>query len=101
MGDLVRIPLPEWVLAAGRSDPDIFFTDRPRAGAGIGQRNREYLSFWADEEPVLQGRTPVQVRGCWVCWGWGVFCIWGEGLDHHTHQPNFNTTKPKPPNTKP
>jgi beta-amylase len=66
VGDLVRIPLPEWVLAAGRSDPDIFFTDRPRAGAGIGQRNREYLSFWADEEPVLQGRTPVQVRLCWV-----------------------------------
>jgi hypothetical protein len=45
---------------AGQQDPDIFFTDRPRS-SGLGQRNKEYISFWADEEPVLAGRTPIQV----------------------------------------
>jgi hypothetical protein len=48
---------------AGQQDPDIFFTDRPRQGAGLGQRNKEYVSFWADDEPVLAGRTPMQVGG--------------------------------------
>ncbi|KIY94484.1 hypothetical protein MNEG_13478, partial [Monoraphidium neglectum] len=63
VGDLVQIPLPSWVLQAGQQDPDIFFTDRPRQGAGLGQRNKEYVSFWADDEPVLAGRTPMQVGG--------------------------------------
>ncbi|KAI8474102.1 MAG: glycoside hydrolase superfamily [Monoraphidium minutum] len=58
--DVAQIPLPAWVLQAGQQDPDIFFTDRPRGGAGLGQRNREYLSLWADDAPVLQGRTPMQ-----------------------------------------
>jgi beta-amylase len=49
-------------IQAGQNDPDIFFTDRPRHGSGLGQRNKEYISFWADEEPVLLGRTPMQVR---------------------------------------
>lgn len=56
------LPLPP-PPQAGQSDPDIFFTDRPRnCSAGLGQRNKEYVSFWADEEPVLMGRTPMQVR---------------------------------------
>lgn len=47
---------------AGRADPDIFFTDRPRgAGCGAGCRHREALSIWADDAPVLPpgGRTPL------------------------------------------
>lgn len=52
-------------LQAGLSDPDIFFTDRPRE-CGLGQRNKEYLSIWADDYPVLPAgagappRTPLQ-----------------------------------------
>ena len=44
----------------GESDPDIFFTDRPR-DLFPGQRNRECLSFFGDEEPgLLRGRSPMQ-----------------------------------------
>ncbi|GAX84030.1 hypothetical protein CEUSTIGMA_g11454.t1 [Chlamydomonas eustigma] len=60
VGDNTHIPLPAWVLRCGDSDPDLFFTDRPRGG-GQGQRNREYLSIWADEAPgVLAGRSVIQ-----------------------------------------
>lgn len=60
VGDTAHVPLPPWVLRCGDSDPDLFFTDRPRAG-GPGQRNREYLSVWADEAPAaLSGRSPMQ-----------------------------------------
>lgn len=45
---------------AGEQDPDLFFTDRPREGAR-GQRNREYISFFADEAPrALGGRSPME-----------------------------------------
>ena len=48
------------LLQCGEQDPDIFFTDRPRDG-GLGHRNKEYLSIWADDAPgVLCGRTPLQ-----------------------------------------
>ena len=53
------MPLPAWVLRCGDNDPDIFFTDRPRGGSS-GQRNREYISVWADEAAALCGRTPIQ-----------------------------------------
>jgi len=44
----------------GEQDPDLFYTDRPR-GDGLGQRDREYLSLWADDAyGALQGRTPMQ-----------------------------------------
>jgi beta-amylase len=47
----------------GDTDPDIFFTDRPR-DVFPGQRNRECLSIFADEEPgLLKGRSPMQ---CYV-----------------------------------
>lgn len=59
VGDNAQVPLPKWVLAVGERDPDIFFTDRPR-DASPGQRNREYVTLFADEEAVLRGRTPVQ-----------------------------------------
>jgi len=59
VGDYASIPLPPWVLKAGEADPDLFFTDRPR-GTRRGQRNKECLSFFADDAPALEGRTPVQ-----------------------------------------
>lgn len=47
-------------MQCGESDPDLFFTDRPRDG-GLGQRNKEYISIWADDAPgVLCGRSPMQ-----------------------------------------
>ena len=46
-------------MQCGEADPDLYFVDRPREGRA-GQRNREYISFFADEEPVLRGRTPLQ-----------------------------------------
>ena len=46
-------------MQCGASDPDLFFTDRPREGRSA-QRNREYISFFADNEPALLGRTPLQ-----------------------------------------
>lgn len=59
VGDTAHVPLPAWVLRCGDNDPDIFFTDRPRGGSS-GQRNREYLSIWADEAAALCGRSPIQ-----------------------------------------
>jgi hypothetical protein len=59
VGDNAVIPLPPWVLEVGDRDPDIFFTDRPR-DALRGQRNKECLSFFADEEQsLLLGRSPL------------------------------------------
>lgn len=60
VGDTAHVPLPQWVLRCGENDPDLFFTDRPRGGSR-GQRNREYLSVWADDaQGVLHGRSPMQ-----------------------------------------
>ncbi|EEE70265.1 beta-amylase 2, chloroplastic [Oryza sativa Japonica Group] len=55
VGDDVSIPLPHWVTEIGRSNPDIYFTDR------AGRRNTECLSWGIDKERVLQGRTGVEV----------------------------------------
>ncbi|XP_051132863.1 beta-amylase 7-like isoform X2 [Andrographis paniculata] len=55
VGDDVRIPLPHWVAEIGRSNPDIFFTDR------AGRRDPECLSWGVDKERVLRGRTAVEV----------------------------------------
>ncbi|TVU10567.1 hypothetical protein EJB05_44108, partial [Eragrostis curvula] len=55
VGDDVNIPLPNWVTEIGRSNPDIYFTDR------AGRRNTECLSWGIDKERVLQGRTAVEV----------------------------------------
>ncbi|KAF7827059.1 beta-amylase 7 isoform X1 [Senna tora] len=54
-GDDVCIPTPHWVAEIGRSNPDIFFTDRE------GRRNPECLSWVIDKERVLRGRTAVEV----------------------------------------
>lgn len=55
VGDDVYIPLPKWVLAVGEENPDIFFTNR------AGVRNPESLTFGIDDEPVLHGRTALEV----------------------------------------
>ncbi|KAJ9681479.1 hypothetical protein PVL29_020378 [Vitis rotundifolia] len=55
VGDDVCIPLPHWVAEIGRSNPDIFFTDRE------GRRNPECLSWGIDKERNLRGRTAVEV----------------------------------------
>ncbi|TYI69597.1 hypothetical protein E1A91_D08G165100v1 [Gossypium mustelinum] len=55
VGDDVCIPLPHWVAEIGRSNPEIFFTDRE------GRRNPECLSWEIDKERVLRGRTAVEV----------------------------------------
>lgn len=55
VGDDVCIPLPDWVAEIGRSNPDIFFTDR------LGRRNPECLSWGIDKERVLRGRTASEV----------------------------------------
>ena len=56
VGDDVCIPLPNWVAEIGRSNPDIFFTDRE------GRRNPECLSWGIDKERVLRGRTAIEVH---------------------------------------
>ncbi|XP_055962193.1 beta-amylase 7 isoform X2 [Mercurialis annua] len=55
VGDDVCIPLPHWVAEIGRSNPDIFFTDRE------GRRNSECLTWGIDRERVLRGRTALEV----------------------------------------
>ncbi|KAB2597685.1 beta-amylase 7 [Pyrus ussuriensis x Pyrus communis] len=47
VGDDVCIPLPHWVAEIGRSNPDIFFTDRE------GRSNAECLSWGIDKERVV------------------------------------------------
>uniref|UniRef100_A0A7N0T2L9 Beta-amylase n=1 Tax=Kalanchoe fedtschenkoi TaxID=63787 RepID=A0A7N0T2L9_KALFE len=55
VGDDVCIPLPHWVVEVGRSNPDIFFTDRE------GRRNPECLTWGIDKQRVLKGRTAIEV----------------------------------------
>ncbi|KAJ8623891.1 hypothetical protein MRB53_032421 [Persea americana] len=55
VNDDVCIPLPHWVTEIGRSNPDIYFTDRE------GRRNPECLTWGIDKERVLRGRTAVEV----------------------------------------
>lgn len=55
IGDVDNIPLPQWVLKIGESDPDIFYTNRS------GNRDEEYLSLGVDNQPLFYGRTAVEV----------------------------------------
>lgn len=55
VGDGVYIPLPQWVLQVGDGNPDIFYTNKR------GTRNKEYLTIGVDNEPIIGGRTPIQV----------------------------------------
>lgn len=51
----IIIPLPTWVLDAGRENPEIFFTDQQ------GRRNRQCLTWGVDRERVLKGRNALEV----------------------------------------
>ncbi|KAL0328239.1 UNVERIFIED_CONTAM: Beta-amylase [Sesamum calycinum] len=55
VGDAVYIPIPDWVVAVGEKDPDIFYTNRS------GNRNKEYLSLGVDNLPLFHGRTAVEM----------------------------------------
>jgi hypothetical protein len=50
-----KIPLPVWVSRIGQSQPGLYFTDRSR------QPYTECLSLGADDLPVFDGKTPIQV----------------------------------------
>lgn len=47
------------VLQCGEEDPSLFYTDRPRDGQP-GVCNNEYISLFADQERLLEGRTPME-----------------------------------------
>ncbi|VAI11710.1 unnamed protein product [Triticum turgidum subsp. durum] len=53
VGDVVNIPIPQWVRDVGASDPDIFYTDQH------GTRNIEYLTLGVDDQPLFHGRSAV------------------------------------------
>lgn len=55
----IFISLPQWILEVGKSNQDIFFTDRE------GRRNTECLSWGIDKERVLRGRTGIEVSYCY------------------------------------
>lgn len=55
VGDTCNISLPPWVAEVGDSNPEIFYTDKS------GYRNRECLSLGCDEEPLFEGRSPIQM----------------------------------------
>lgn len=55
VGDDVTIPIPQWVLAVGEENPDIFFCNEQ------GVRNPECLSFGVDKERVLRSRNGLEV----------------------------------------
>lgn len=66
IGDSVNVPLPNWVVEAG-DKYGFWFQDRG------GRVNREYISFGADHEPLLDGargearkRTPLQAYGAFI-----------------------------------
>ncbi|KAI9177966.1 hypothetical protein LWI28_021174 [Acer negundo] len=55
VGDVVTIPIPQWVREVGETNPDIFYTNRS------GTRNNEYLTIGVDHQPLFDGRTAVEI----------------------------------------
>lgn len=55
VGDEVTIPIPQWVLGIGDTNPDIFYTNRK------DNRNIECLTLGVDHQPLFHGRTAVEV----------------------------------------
>jgi beta-amylase len=55
VGDTCQIDLPPWVLEVGEDNPDIFYTD------ASGLLSKDCLSTGCLDEPVLLGRSPLQV----------------------------------------
>jgi beta-amylase len=56
VGDACNIPLPPWVL----EKDGIWYMDQQ------GNENKEYISLFADHEPVFDGRTPAQVYSDYI-----------------------------------
>lgn len=54
VGDEVDVPLPSWVLDEAKRNPSLLYRDQH------GYHNPECLSLWADDEPLVLGRTPLQ-----------------------------------------
>ncbi|GJQ08853.1 hypothetical protein GpartN1_g644.t1 [Galdieria partita] len=55
VGDRCYIPLPQWVLDAAANNSDIFFKDQE------GNIDPEYISWGVDTEPVIAGRSAMQI----------------------------------------
>lgn len=55
VGDTCHVPLPPWVHEVGKTNPDIYYTDR------AGNRNRECLSIGCDYETLFYGRSPLEM----------------------------------------
>ncbi|GJD07163.1 Beta-amylase 1, chloroplastic [Galdieria sulphuraria] len=55
VGDRCYIPLPQWVLDAAANNSDIFFKDQE------GNVDPEYISWGVDMEPVIAGRSAIQI----------------------------------------
>ncbi|URE13593.1 beta-amylase [Musa troglodytarum] len=47
--------MPPWILEVGKSNPDIYYTNRS------GARNQEYLTIGVDNQPIFQERTAVEL----------------------------------------
>jgi len=56
VGDECDIPLPPFV----RQNSDIWYTDR------AGHQNQEYISLFADNVSLHDGRTPLDMYGDWM-----------------------------------
>ncbi|CAH8381444.1 unnamed protein product [Eruca vesicaria subsp. sativa] len=53
-----EIGLPDWVAKIGETEPGMYFTDR------YGKEFKDCLSFGVDDVPVLDGKSPMEVYGC-------------------------------------
>lgn len=54
VGDACNVPIPEWVRSIA-SNHDAFYKDAE------GNVNQEYISLFADNAQIFQGRTPRQM----------------------------------------
>ena len=57
VGDACNIPLPSFVTSVGQSNNNIWYHDRE------GVTTQEYISLFADNEILFNGRSPVQMYG--------------------------------------
>ncbi|KAL0245013.1 hypothetical protein GEMRC1_009093 [Eukaryota sp. GEM-RC1] len=62
VGDTCDIPLPKWILDVGKSNSNIFYTDKH------GHPDEEYLSLGVDNERLFGSppRSPVEIYSDWV-----------------------------------
>eukprot|EP00295_Goniomonas_pacifica_P040137 CAMPEP_0175994744 /NCGR_PEP_ID=MMETSP0108-20121206/54757_1 /TAXON_ID=195067 ORGANISM="Goniomonas pacifica, Strain CCMP1869" /NCGR_SAMPLE_ID=MMETSP0108 /ASSEMBLY_ACC=CAM_ASM_000204 /LENGTH=452 /DNA_ID=CAMNT_0017326811 /DNA_START=1 /DNA_END=1359 /DNA_ORIENTATION=+ len=55
VGDKCNVPLPSWVLSVASENSDVLYKDQD------GNLDDEYISLWADNLQLFQGRTAVQL----------------------------------------